>query len=83
MFSNIFWVAMAIPIAILLGGMLIWATRRPMTKPNLATRLKETEAQILEEFGDGIANEDEHKLVENSEGIVGPLEENTGEKERD
>ena len=49
MFSNIFWIAMAIPLAILFGGMLIWATRKPVAKPNLATRLNETEAQILEE----------------------------------
>ncbi|MDW7674406.1 MAG: hypothetical protein SCK28_07730 [Bacillota bacterium] len=83
MFSNIFWIAMAIPALILIGGFIIWAMRKPVTKPNLATRLNETEAQILEEYGDGIPNRKEHKLVEDAEGRIRSLEETTGEKERD
>ncbi|MBS4026107.1 MAG: hypothetical protein KGZ96_10600 [Clostridia bacterium] len=83
MFSNIFWVAMAIPAAILIGGFIIWATRKPVTKPNLATRWNETEAQILEEYGDGIPNSQEHKLVEDEQRRVRTLEETTGEKEGD
>lgn len=83
MFSNIFWIALAIPAAILIGGFIIWAIRQPATKPNLATRLNETEAQILEEYGDGIPNDEEHKLVEDEQGRERKLEETTGEKERD
>jgi hypothetical protein len=83
MFSNIFWVAMAIPAAILIGGFVIWAISKPATKPNLAIRWNETEAQILEEYGDGIPNSQEHKLFEDDQRRVRPLEETTGEKERD
>lgn len=50
MFSNIFWIAMAIPALIFAGGLIIWAMSKPLTKPNLATRMNETEAQILEEY---------------------------------
>ncbi|MGF7184363.1 hypothetical protein GGQ84_000446 [Desulfitispora alkaliphila] len=52
MFSTAFWIALAIPTVILLGGLYIWLTRKPETKPNLAMRMNETEAQILDEIDD-------------------------------
>lgn len=45
--SNIFWVTIGILVIIFAAGLFIWTTRKPQTKPNLAMRLDETEAQIL------------------------------------
>lgn len=45
----IIFTAVAPMVAILLGGFYFWLIKKPETKPHLAARLHETEAEIMKE----------------------------------